>query len=127
MKDVDDALKRIPRGGFLKIGSQGRIALSSSQRVALIRKGNELFNDGMINQAKKVFITTGYSDGLIRIGDYYLKQQDPLEALRMYWMAPAPDRVDRIIENTAGILRKWMDEGTGKNEERTDGRDEYQR
>ena len=127
MKDLDEILKGIPSGGFLKIGSSGRATLSSSQRVALIRKGNELFNAGMFEQAKKVFITTGYSDGLIRIGDYYLEKHDPLEALRMYWMAPAPDKVDRILENTAGVLRKWMEEGTGKNEERTDRRDEYQR
>ena len=127
MKDLDEILKGIPSGGFLKIGSSGRVALSSSQRVALIRKGNELFNAGRFEQAKKVFITTGYSDGLIRIGDYYLEKQDPLEALRMYWMAPAPDKVDRILENTVGVLRKWMEEGTDKNEERSDRRDEYQR
>ncbi len=125
MKSIDERLKGIPNEGFLKTSSPDRSALSSAQRVALIRKGNELFNAGKVDQAKRVFIATGYGDGLIRIGDYYLGKQDALEALRMYWMAPAPDKAERILESTAGILRKWIEEGTGKNEARTDRRDEH--
>lgn len=101
----------LPRDGFLKIGLSGRKQLSPSDRAALIRKGNEHFNSGNFELAKRIFITTGYSDGLIRVGDHCMEQGNPMEALRLYWLAPAPDKVNHFMERTAGILRKWLKEG----------------
>ena len=118
MTDVDKRLNGIPKEGFLKTGRPVANALSGPQRIALIRKGNELFNAGRIDQAKKIFIATGYGDGLTRVGDYYLEKNDPLEALRMYWMAPAPQKTARLLESAAGIIKTWLSEGTGKNDER---------
>ena len=127
MTDVEKHLTGIPKEGFIKIGRPSRSALSGPQRTALIRKGNELYNAGRIDQAKKIFITTGYGDGLVRIGDYYYKKNDPLEALRMYWMAPAPKKTEHLLESAAEIIKTWLYEGTGKNEERTGVRNEYPR
>ncbi|MFW5738253.1 MAG: hypothetical protein ACOCYX_05020, partial [Spirochaetota bacterium] len=53
--------------GFIKTSRRQGPELSAEQRSALIRRGNELFNKGSIDQAKRVFITTRYTDGLIRI------------------------------------------------------------
>ena len=112
----------IPNEGFLKISLPEQARLSSSQRIALIRKGNELFNAGKIEAAKKVFITTRYGDGLTRIGDHYMEDKDPLEALRMYWIAPAPKKRELLVEQFAEVVRTWMTEGLGKNERYTAGR-----
>lgn len=117
MKQKNEHLKGIPEEGFLKIKLSDPAALSSSQRVALVRKGNELFNAGRIEEAKKIFITTRYGDGLTRIGDYYWEKKEPLEALRMYWIAPSPKKREQLVEKAAGVVRSWVGEGIQKNEQ----------
>ena len=84
--------------------------MTGSQRAALIRKGNELFNSGRIEEAKRVFLTTHYSDGLRRLGDHYTKKKQPLEAFRMYWLAPDRSKVDYLIERMANVVREWVRE-----------------
>lgn len=116
MKQENRNLDGIPEEGFLKIKLADQAVLSSTQRVALIRKGNELFNAGRLEEAKKIFITTRYGDGITRIGDYCMEKQDPLEALRMYWIAPAPKKREQLIEKTAEVVRSWIGEGIGKSE-----------
>lgn len=112
-----EALKHIPKEGFLKTGSIVRPKLSGEQRTALIRKGNELFNNGDFEKAKRVFITAGYADGLSRMGDYYYEKNQPLEALKMYITAPAPDKKEKLIERMALTVRFWLNGGAGKNDE----------
>ena len=85
-------------------------SVEGSQKAALNRKGNQLFNDGNIENAKRIFITTGYSDGLSRVGDYYKSKNRPLEALRMYWMAPDRSKSQPLIEQLAGILKRQLNE-----------------
>ena len=104
------ALKLIPASGFLKVAAAGSVALSKEQRAALIRKGNQFFNLGDIEKAKRIFLTTSYSDGLTRIGQKYEEQNRHVDALRMYWLAPAPDKRDALIETMASIVRKWLKE-----------------
>jgi hypothetical protein len=106
----EDALSRIPREGFLKITPSGRKPLNPEQKTALIRKGNEFFNKGDIATAKRIFITTGYSDGLERVGDYHQQKGDILEALRMYWIAPAPGKKQQLIEQCAALVQYWINE-----------------
>lgn len=98
----------MPAEGFIKITDSRVKGLSSEQRTLLIRKGNEFFNAGNIEQAKRIFLTTGYSDGLIRVGDYCLEKNDPFEALRLYKLAPAPDKAEAIIEKMALAIRQWI-------------------
>jgi hypothetical protein len=84
--------------------------VEGTQKAALNRKGNVLFNSGDIENARRIFLTTGYSDGLSRIGDYYQSQGRPLEALRMYWIAPDRVKSEPVIMRIAGLLRDLIRE-----------------
>ena len=108
---AQDILKKLPSGGFLKIPAESAAPLAREKRAALIRKGNELYNRGELALAQRIFVTTKYSDGLIRIGDKYLKGGKPLEALRLYWLAPAPDRTAAVVEQIAQVMKHWLAEG----------------
>ncbi|MGA2975966.1 MAG: hypothetical protein ABSF77_11715 [Spirochaetia bacterium] len=108
---TEDILKKLPSGGFLKIAAESPASLSGEKRAALIRKGNELFNKGEFSLAQRIFITTKYSDGLIRIGDYYVKGGRHLEALQAYWLAPAPEKTAVIVEKIALVMKRWLSEG----------------
>jgi hypothetical protein len=106
-----DILKKLPSGGFLKIGVEHAAPLPREKRAALIRKGNELYNRGELALAQRIFLTTEYSDGLIRVGDRYLKEGKPLEALKLYWVAPAADRTAAVVEKIAQVVKHWLAEG----------------
>ncbi len=55
--------------------------MDPKRRAELIRRGNELFNSKRYAEAEKIFVKTGYKDGLIRIGDYlYYDRKMPLAA-----------------------------------------------
>ena len=105
----EDVLKHIPKEGFLKL-TQEKIEIPEEKRMALIRKGNELFNRGQLDLAKKVFLTAQYSDGLVRLGDRYFSEKKPLEAFRMYWIAKNKNKKDRIVEKMSSIIRQWLEE-----------------
>ena len=107
-KDVFDDNLAAP--GFVKTGQDARPQLSGQQRAALIRKGNELFNNKRFEEAKRVFVTAHYTDGLIRLGDHYSKQNDVLEAFRMYWLAPERRKVEYLTERMAGVVKSWLAE-----------------
>ena len=110
MAKGDEALKKIPREGFLKISESRTVDMPGEKKAALIRKGNELFNAKHYEQAKKIFLTTGYSDGLIRLGDYYIEKEMHLEAFRMYWLAPYPKKVESMMEKMVSIVKHWLEE-----------------
>jgi len=82
--------------------------VDSTQKAALNRKGNILFNEGDIEAARRIFMTTGYSDGLSRVGDYYKLKERPLEALRMYYIAPDKNKSQPLIEKLAVILQAMI-------------------
>ena len=109
-------MEDIPKEGFIKLTAPDAV-VSGSDRAALIRKGNALFNAGNIEQAKKIYVTTRYGDGLSRVGDHYLDNDKPLEALQMYWIAPAPDKVEKLVEKFAHVVQSWIGgEATPKDE-----------
>ena len=110
---IEKGVAGIPEEGFFKVTRQERVTLSDAQKAALIRKGNELFNAGKIEQAKRIFLTTGYTDGLVRVGDFYYKRQDLFEAIRMYWLAPSPDKKQFIVEQMASTVHRWLKEDGG--------------
>jgi hypothetical protein len=85
-------------------------SIKSSQKAALNLKGNQLFNAGNIEAAKRVFMTTGYTDGLSRVGDFYKSKNRSLEALRMYWMAPDKKKSTPLIEQLAYVLQGLINE-----------------
>jgi hypothetical protein len=119
---VQDILKKLPPGGFLKASAHGTAPLTREKRAALIRRGNELFNGGQIELAHRIFVTTKYSDGLVRIGDHYLKGGHPLEALQAYWVAPAPDKAAVLVEKMAMVMKHWLAEGTTGRSAEIEGR-----
>ena len=104
-----NALKLIPKEGFLKLTRED-VAVPEDRRIALIRKGNELFNKGQIDLAKKIFLTAGYADGLVRLGDRYAGEKKPFEAFRMYWLARHRKKTDAYIERMSGVIRQWLHE-----------------
>jgi tetratricopeptide (TPR) repeat protein len=87
------------------IKTDQKLPITSVQKVALNRKGNILFNEGNIEEAKRIFLTTGYSDGLSRIGDYYKSQGKVLDALRMYWKAPDRNKAETIIVQLSAVIK----------------------
>ena len=103
-------LNRLPKEGFLKISEAKPAELAQEQRAVLIRRGNALYNEKKYDLAKRIFLTTGYSDGLIRLGNMYLKEAKPLEAFRMYWLAPDRKKVEAMLEKSVAIIRKWLKE-----------------
>jgi hypothetical protein len=84
--------------------------IDGSQKAALNRKGNVLYNSGDIEGARRIFLTTGYSDGLVRIGDYYRSKGRELDALRMYWIAPDHNKAKPIIMRLSEIIQYLVHE-----------------
>ena len=93
---------------FIRVTRTGPI--EGHHKAALNRKGNQMFNKGDIESAKRIFMTTGYSDGLSRVGDYYKSKNRLLEALRMYWISPDKTKSDPIIEQLAGVIQSMLKE-----------------
>ena len=103
-----DIRDKMPVKGFIKTVNPRVGTLSAEQRTALIRKGNALYNSGEFEKAKRIFLTTGYSDGIIRMGDRSLAEKDFYEALRLYKIAPAREKADALIEKMATALKQWI-------------------
>jgi hypothetical protein len=93
---------------FIKSAASPR--LDGALKVSLNRRGNVLYNQGDIEGARRIFITTGYSDGISRIGDYYQSQGRFLDALKMYWIAPDRAKSETIIIRLSELIRKLMNE-----------------
>jgi hypothetical protein len=83
-------------------------AVEAAQKAALNRKGNILYNSGDIEGARRLFLTTGYSDGLVRVGDYYKSQGRSLDALRMYWIAPDKTKAEKIIIDLSMLIKNFI-------------------
>lgn len=90
--------------GFIKVTDKPIQALTSEQKAVLNRKGNVLFNEGKYDAACRIFVTTGYSDGLVRIGDLYMKQNRSLTALKYYLLAKNKAKSEAIYEKIASII-----------------------
>ncbi len=97
-------------GGFIKVTDSPLQTLTSEQKVALNRKGNELFNNGRTEEAARIFITTGYSDGLTRVGDVYSKKNQSLKALKFYILAKNKNKCESIYEKIAQIISRLQKE-----------------
>lgn len=93
---------------FIKITAPPSV--DGAQKAALNRKGNVLFNSGDIEGARRIFLVTGYSDGISRVGDYYKSQNRMIDALRMYWIAPDRTKLEPILMQLAGMLQNVIHE-----------------
>ncbi|MDR2048295.1 MAG: hypothetical protein LBP69_02465 [Treponema sp.] len=107
--DYEKIFKRFETpSGFIK--TTAGTTIDVTQKAALNRKGNVFFNSGRIEEARRIFLTTGYSDGISRIGDYYKSQGKVLDALRMYWIAPDRTKAEPIIMQLSEIIRHFIHE-----------------
>lgn len=100
------------------IKTTARPTIDGTQKAALNRKGNILYNSGDMEGARRIFLTTGYSDGLVRIGDYYNSKGRSLDALKMYWIAPDKHKAESIILQLSVVIQNLIhdEEGMGSNE-----------
>ena len=100
--------KHDKKNAFIRLTAPAPV--EGSQKAALNRKGNQIFNQGDIEGARRIFITTGYSDGMSRVGDNYKSKNRPLEALQMYWLAHNRNKADPLIEKLAFIMQNMLQE-----------------
>ena len=101
--------KKIP-DGFIKLTDNPVNGLSSEQKVILNRKANTMFNNGNVEDARRIFITTGYSDGLTRVGNYYMDKNESLKALKAYYLAHNTRETEPIYEQIAKVISKLISE-----------------
>ncbi len=88
--------------------------ISKQDRVALIRKANVLYNAGKHPLAERIYETTGYADGLIRIAGREEKAGNFLEALRLYWLANDHRKTSVMSKKLAQGIRYLMKSDTMK-------------
>ncbi|MCL2174543.1 MAG: hypothetical protein FWB73_00720 [Treponema sp.] len=96
------------KNAFIRVTSKADV--DGQQKAVLNRKGNQFFNEGKIEEARRIFMTTGYSDGLSRVGDFYKSKGRLVEALKMYWIAPDKSKSQIIIEQLAGLVQSMISE-----------------
>lgn len=103
------------QNSFIK--TTAKPVISGAQKTALNRKGNVLYNSGDIEGARRIFQTTGYSDGLVRVGDYYYNKGRQLDALKMYWIAPDRKKADPILFRLSSVIQNLLHEEGDNNYE----------
>ncbi len=105
-----NAFGRFKGEGLIKTTDAPIEDLDTNRKVQLNRRGNELFNSGDIEHARRLFQTTGYSDGLIRVGDWYRSNNKPVEALKMYRLAHDDERSGALVEKMALVVQNLLHE-----------------
>ncbi|GHV21818.1 hypothetical protein FACS189494_07740 [Spirochaetia bacterium] len=110
--NISDLLNRFEEEQvFLK--TSAKMPMDSASKSLLNRRGNMLFNNGDIESAKRVFVTTGYSDGLSRVGDYYKSKGRMIDALQMYWIAPDKKKSTEMIMEVSLLIQSLLHEKGG--------------
>ncbi len=85
--------------------------MTEKERIELIRKGNQLFNEGKIEQAAKIFLETNYKDGLVRVGDYYFYQEKrSFKAFFYYKKANYSKRLEEVYKKWAEVIHFLLEE-----------------
>lgn len=95
--------------GFIKVTEKPVDNLTSEQKAQLNRKGNIFFNEGNIESAKRIFLATGYSDGLSRVGDKYYEEGKQLEALKLYYLAHNKRKTEPLFEAVSQLLKIFIE------------------
>ncbi|MDA8426893.1 MAG: hypothetical protein M0Z80_12225 [Treponema sp.] len=109
--------ERFPNEGLIKSADEPVRGVESDRKAKLNRKGNELFNRGEVETARRIFQTTGYSDGLIRIGNRYLEEKRPVEALKMYWLARDKNKIEELVGSVAVVIQSMLREEQEREEQ----------
>lgn len=96
------------------------MALTDSQKAELIRRGNQLFNEGRYFDAGRIYATVGYKAGLIRLGDlFYFDKEMPLVAYGFYRNANHKPMLDKIGEGFVFALKCLLDDGAAPKQRKT--------
>ncbi|MCR5080585.1 MAG: hypothetical protein K6B17_04490 [Treponema sp.] len=110
-KDLKNEIdKKQDSYAFIKTTDAPVSGLSDPQKVALNRKANALFNEGKFEMAERIFITTGYSDGLTRVGDKYAEKNEFLDALKLYLLAHNKRKSEPLIEKVSQTISALLKE-----------------
>jgi hypothetical protein len=92
--------------------------MDSEERAALIRRGNEFFNQSDYKSALKIFLATDYKDGIIRVADYlYFEKKDKISAIKLYKKANHHKVIDDFTEKAAALIRILLAEDKQKADE----------
>jgi hypothetical protein len=95
-------------------------SLSDKERVAYIRRGNELFNQGKYKEAETIFMLTNYRDGILRIANrYYYELRKPLVALKYYYKINARDKIEEIKERMLFAFKRLVREEDKQKEDKS--------
>ena len=103
---------------MIKKGNTKKKKVDSATRVQLIRKGNQFFSEGKIQSAENIFITVDYKDGLCRLGDYYLKNNNVYKSAQMYFLSENQSKIDAFCKKSALIIEKFLNEDKEKIKEK---------
>jgi hypothetical protein len=106
--EITKDFARFENEGLIKSTDLPVKQLDGEQKAALNRRGNQFFNQGEIENARRIFVTTGYSDGLTRVGDYYAMQGRELDALKLYWLAHNRRKADPLISKLASLIGTFL-------------------
>ncbi|MCS6972370.1 MAG: hypothetical protein NZL89_05025 [Leptospiraceae bacterium] len=91
---------------------QKNMPFTGAQKAELIRRGNQLFNEGKYFEAGRIFRAVGYKDGLIRLGDYFFFDKNlPLVAYGFYRDAQYTPMLERIKNSFVFALKCLLSEG----------------
>lgn len=108
-KDIENRFNEVVsekkiEDGFIKVTDEPVKNLSDEQKVILNRKANIMYNSGNIEDARRIYITTGYSDGLTRVGNHYMNKNESLKALKLYHLAHNKRDAEPIYETLAKVI-----------------------
>lgn len=85
--------------------------MENEERISLIRRGNELFNQGDFKNSLKIFLMTDYKDGIIRVADYlYFDRKDKVSAVKLYKRAGHQKVIDEFSERVAVLIKLLLSE-----------------
>ncbi len=85
--------------------------MENEERIALIRRGNELFNQGDFKNSLKIFLATNYKDGIIRVADVlYFDKKDKFNAIKLYKKAGHQKVIDEFAERAAQLIQLLLAE-----------------
>jgi hypothetical protein len=93
---------------MIKKGNEKKKKVDPSTKVQLVRKGNQLFSEGKIELAEKIFVTIDYKDGLVRLGDYYLKKSNLYKSAEMYFLSENKSKINAFCKKSALIIEKLI-------------------
>ncbi|MEK6794844.1 MAG: hypothetical protein AABZ39_08715 [Spirochaetota bacterium] len=98
--------------------------IDEATKAALVRKGNELYNQGKIQAAYRCYVTAHYQAGIEKIGDFYFyTERQPLVALPYYFKVKsdrANRKVDEIFERMVFAFKKILRDDTPAEKGTTD-------